>query len=418
MARPAADETSPRHLRARLMPARLRGHAWVPAFAILIGLTLLADGFATPGRSLLPVYCEASLHRAPYFASVLVSVRLLLAAIAAFIGGALCDAIGQRRVFLLGLSGGPVLGFLFLTGSPLALTAVSAYVGFTSGAYYLGGEAYMLATVPVAFLGTATALLFGAQTLGGALGGLIAAPVVGGSGFAAYGIVIVAAATLIIVAGVVFLPAVAKPGVVSPSLGSLSGYRAVLRRRPVLLLAALRFVPTCYYGASGLLMPLLIYRAAGNAAAAAVYGTVSLVFASACQLVAGRICDRLPRTQFSVVVSALMTVVGIATAFATGSLPALYACGVLGIGLAWALAVAVPGLVSDIATEEAKGRTLAVTHVSWYAGMIAGTQVAGLLVGLGSYLPFLVLGLFNLLTVAAAVGLRRALAEEPAEGAT
>ncbi|MHB0875938.1 MAG: MFS transporter [Anaerolineae bacterium] len=412
MGSPFTDDSTGLGFLARLRHLLPRQQAWLRAFAVLLGLSLLADVWATPARNLLPVYCEASLLRGPYFSSVIVSVRFVVAAVAAVIGGGLADAIGQRRVFLLGLSGVPVMGLLFLTGSPLALVALSVYIGFAGGAYYLGAEAYMLATVPAAFLGTSAALLLTGQTVGGALGGFVAAPLVDGSGFATYGVIVAVAALVVLAIGIVLLPSPSRSPVVYAGSDSPSRYGAILRRRPVLLLAALRFVPTCYYGTASLLMPLLIYRADGTASAAAIYGTVSLVFASLCQLLAGRIYDRVPRTGFAAVVAGLMTVAALGTAAATGSLAALYACGVLSIGLAWALAVATPGLVNDLAAPEEQGRILAVTHVAWYAGMVTGTQVAGLLVQVRSDLPFLVMGVFNLLAVAAAVMLGRALRKE------
>lgn len=228
-----------------------------------------------------------------------------------------------------------------------------------------------------------------------------------GEGFATYGVLHAVAAAVVLLLGLVLLPAAGGRPAAAGSTSALSGYAGILRRRPVLLLGVLRFVPTCYYGTAALLMPLLIYRAAGTASSAALYGTASLVFASLCQLAAGRLCDRVSRTRFVAMVTVLMSVTAVATAWAVTSLVALYICGLLAAGLAWALAVAVPGLVNDVASAEEQGRTLAVTHVSWYCGMVLGTQAAGLLVGLGSGPPFLVAGVFNLLAVAASVLLGR-----------
>ena len=94
--------------------------------------------------------------------------------------------------------------------SPVALLALSVYIGFTGGAYYLGAESYMLGTVPARFLGTAAALLSGIQTLGGALGGLIAAPIIDSRGFGFFGILAAGGSLLVLIAGLLFMPS-ARP---------------------------------------------------------------------------------------------------------------------------------------------------------------------------------------------------------------
>lgn len=378
---------------------------WLAPFAVLLGVIVLTDLAGNPGRTLLPVYAEAALRRPPYFTSMLVSIRLLMGGAAAFAGGPLCDALGQKRVVLLGLTGVPLVGGLLLLRSPLALVLLSIYAGISAGAYYFGVDSYMMAVVPLSFLGTATALVNGFQTLGGALGSSLAGPVADRYGFAAVGLGTMALGALVFVGCGLLLPARGRAsGAVVPARLSM-GYGRVLRRPPVLLLALLRILPTAYYGTIVLLMPLLIYRVARVPSAAAYYATTAHLFSSGCQLVAGRICDRYGRNVIVVGSMALMVFTALATPFFTHSLIGLYVFGTLGAGMAWALTVAVPGLICDISPLDERPRTLGLIHVAWYAGMIGGTQAAGWLVQTSAALPFLVAGLLNVAGLAVAIRL-------------
>jgi len=380
---------------------------WLRPFSILLALFFFGDLSAAAGRGLLPVYAEDILGREPDFASLLVSARLLFAGGAAFVGGALSDAIGQRRVLLLGLSGLGVVSLVFLTGSPWALMAFSIYAGFSGGAYYLGGDTYTLATVPKQQLGLAAALIFTAPTLGGALGNSLSGLVLAHYDFRLLGVLGAVMGTAVFLAGVLFVPRASGQAGSLSSAQSLSGYGTIIKRPEVLLLGLLRFIPTAYWGTASLLFPLLIYRVSGSPSTAAYYGTVMLLFASACQLVSGRLSDRMDRTLLVVALTALIVVSSLAAALATDSLVGLYVTGVLGAGFAWALSVPIPGLISQVSPLGEHGRTLGFTHICWYGGMIAGTQVGGWLVQVSGGLPFVVVGLFNLASVACAVLLYR-----------
>lgn len=380
---------------------------WLRPFGILVALFFFGDLSAAAGRGLLPVYAEDILGREPSFASLLVSARLLFAGVAAFVGGALSDALGQRRVLLLGLSGLGVVSLVFLTGSPWALMAFSIYAGFTGGAYYLGGDSYTLATVPREQLGLAAALIFTAPTLGGALGNSFSGVILAHFDFRLLGIMGAAMGAAVFVAGVLFMPHTPGQAAGLSSGQSLTGYGAIIKRPEVLLLGALRFIPTAYWGTASLLFPLLIYRVSGSPSAAAYYGTVMLLYASACQLVAGRLSDRVDRTCLVVALTALIVISSLAAALVSDSLVGLYVTGILGAGFAWALAVPIPGLISQLSPLGEHGRTLGFTHISWYGGMITGTQIGGWLVQVDGGLPFVVVGLFNMASVVCAVLLCR-----------
>lgn len=262
-----------------------------------------------------------------------------------------------------------------------------------------------MALVPARRLGMAFAVIFTGITLGAALGNFLAAPMVGHRGFGALGAGIIVVALLAIAAASVVIPgggaAVARAGSQSP----LAGYGAMLRRRTTLLLVAIQALPTVYYGAASLLMPLLIYRVARHPSTAAYYAMASLLFASASQLLTGRLFDRYGGKRLTVILIAMIAAVSLATAFLTGSLVGLFACGIMGIGLAWSLSVAYPVLINELMPPAEHGRALALLYVAWSVGMLVGTQTGGWLVDVACGLPFAVIGLANLGAAAGAVAL-------------
>ncbi len=390
------------------------GREWLAPFLALIALIFLSDMAAGPSRTLLPVYGEAVLHRPPYFVSALVSLQQVFGAIAAFAGGALGDALGQKRLLLLGLSGVPLVGLGFMIGSPVVLVLLWVYIGFAFGALTVGRQSYMMATVPSKYLGTATALVFFGLTLGSALGNSLAARVLNSYGFRTLGAGMAVVAVVALLIGLAAMPS--SGGVRGKGVGgAFAGYRGILRRRPVQYLALLRFVPTSYWGTATLLTPLLIYRASGTASAAAYYGAASLLFASGCQLISGRVVDRFGVRRPIVVLTSLIAGMSLVTSLFAQSLVGLYVCGILGAGIAWSLSVTIPGVVNGIVPRAEHGRTLGFTHVAWSAGMLTGTQIGGLLVDVNSGLPFLVMGLFNLVAVGSALALGKWL-KTPPEG--
>lgn len=180
---------------------------------------------------------------------------------------------------------------------------------------------------------------------------------------------------------------------------AFSGYSEVLRRPGMMLLTFMRLFATAYWAVATFLFPLLVYRVAGVASAAAYYGTVSLVFASACQLAAGRVLDHFGCGRPTVVLTALLGAIAVVTTFFTQSLVGLYVCGVLGAGIAWGLATATPSLISQLTPRDEHGRAMGLTQVATSLGMLGGTLLGGWLVDTNSGLPFLAVGLANLAAV-------------------
>jgi MFS family permease len=185
-----------------------------------------------------------------------------------------------------------------------------------------------------------------------------------------------------------------------------------VRRPTVIILGLLRFLPTCYWGMAGVLIPLLIHRKAGDKTAVALYATISLVMASLAQMLAGRTADRWGRRGPTLVAFGLLifSTIGLAS-FAT-YLWSFYLFGVLAACAAWSLSTLMPSLVADATSVEERGRVLGVVSLLWNVGMMVGSLTGGVLVEMAVGLPFLVAGLLNLGAILLAVSFFRLLSQE------
>lgn len=385
---------------------RARRSSWLRPFVILAGIVLMGQVAVAPGQSLISVYVEAVLGRSPTFTSNLLSTRLVFGAVAALAGGELADRYGAKRVMALGASGLPLVGMAFLLRLPWALVLLWAYVGFSLGLYTLGRQAYTLLLVPAHRLGTAFAIIFTGVTMGGAGGNLLAGPIIDDHGFRYLGFLAIGVG-LIVIAGLNTLIPDRRSDYAADGDADRTTYRSLLRRPVSVMLLLLQAVPTTYYGAAQLLMPLLIYRVSGRPSDSAIYATLSLVFASIGQLATGRLMDRYGGRKPLLVLVAGIAAVSLLTVAFTHSLVGLFICGITGVTLAWALSVAYPVLVREMCRGHEHGRMLGLLYLGWSGGMLLGTQTGGYLVNLSGGLPFLVLGAANVLLLPLAIRLAR-----------
>jgi MFS family permease len=384
---------------------------------ILLALLLAAGAVGGPVRSLLPVYLEHDLAWAPPAIAALAATRLFMAALSAPLGGALADTAGPRRALRLGFVGLPLAALLFLTPTAPALVLLVLVVGLTDGLQATGGQSYLVARASRASIGWATGVFFVGSTLGGALGNLAAGALLGGWGFAGLGRVGLATGLLVLVGGAALPAGGTRPAGQRRALaGALAGYRPLLRAPNVRELALLRFLSTCAWGTVSLLWPLLIARLSGNPATAALFGTVSLAFAATAQLAAGRLIDAIGPAVPAVVLAGLVPLIAAlsALAVATGSVPALFAVGIVGTGSAWSLSGTIPPLIYATAPADQTGQTVGLLHLLWSLAMLTGTLVGGWLVAINPALPFWAVAILNLPTVFAACRLWRALRPAPA----
>lgn len=382
-----------------------------------LGLVFLSGALAGPVRGLLPVYAESTLHQPPAFSSLLLSLLLVGGGLFALVGGALADRLGPKRTLVVGLAWLFPAALLFRLEQPGLILATALVAGLIDGLYVVGGQSYLVGAAPKAHLGLGSALFFLGSTLGTSLGSLVAGWVAERSGFATYGLALLVATVLLILLAVVLLPApirepaaaLAPSGVAAP----LRTYRALLASRPFLLVAAVRLFPTLYWGAATVLMPLLLYRLSGTVVGASLYLTVSLSLAAGCQLLTGRLADRLGRGRPVLILTLLLPLAAATAALTTGSYPLLFAAGVFSTCVAWSISVTFPPLVRELAPPAERGRALGLLHLVWVIAMIAGANAGGRLVELHPALPFAVAALLNLPTALAGLALYRHLRLTP-----
>lgn len=394
-------------------PAPLAAPLLTPGFVGLL-LAWFALGLTSaPTTPLLPVYVDGVLHQPPIFTSTLRSLQLASGAVGALMGGSIADAAGRKLALIVGALSGPLAAALFLTHADWLMILLSLMLGILSSIQTIGGQTYLMGAVRQVRLGFAAALFFIGSTLGTSLGNFIAAPALDHWGVAV-GFKVIAVAMIVsslIVIGVTawLLPPPPRQAAAAHAgaLATLRGYAAIIGRPDVRLLVGLRLLPTCYWGAATLLVPLLLYRASHLASTAAFYSGVSLALAASCQLLTGRIADHVGRRRPAVVVTVLIVIAAAGAGVFANSVPGLYVFGVLGACSAWSLSVLMPGLIKDLSAPGEEGRTLALTHFTWSMAMLIGSLVGGALVVFGGLAPFALAAAINIPAVAMAVALLR-----------
>lgn len=379
-------------LGARRQPGRQLSPA-----AVLWALQFVGGLASGPAYGLLAVYVETALHQPPSVTASLRSIQMALGGLIAPMAGSLADRLGYRAAYIWGMTSTVTACAVFLTGQPLALVLLFLYSGLVGSLQTASGQAYLMEASGRARLGRASAGYFLGYTLGTALGSDAGGWTAKHLGFASLGATTTLTAALLIAGALLFLPHVAASShpdrkqaaggqAVALSPASLS---ALLARREVRLLLGIRFLPTCYWGAVTLLVPLLLFRLTRDPAVAGSYGGVSLAMASVCQIVTGRACDRAGLRRPVLIAPIGITVSAIGLALGARSVGALWVFGVLGACSAWSLSTTMPSLINDVSRPGEKGRMVGLTAFAWSAGMLAGNQIAGVLAGgrLGAAYP-------------------------------
>ena len=382
---------------------------WGSGF-ILLCLIVFVIGLVTgPVLMLFPVYAEEILEQDALFAALLRALPIGLGGIAALIGGSLSDRFGRKLTLLLGMTGAIAVGGLFTTQTPLFIWGILCYEGIASGFKTAGGQSYLISAVPSNKLGLATALYFISTTLGSAFGSAVAGEVIARIGYGVFGGGAVLLVGILFLGACLFLPKISQEREARSKTAGIDAFQAYMnlsRRREMRMLIGLRLLPTYYWGSVNLLMPVLISRIAG-VKTTGYYGAISLLFAFGCQLATGKLCDTFGHRAPAFVANCLVTLLAVGLVFSHQSLVALEIFGVLGTGAAWALSTTIPRFINEFTAPDEKGHGVGITHLAWSTGFLAGYVASGFLVNFSIQMPFIVAGIFLMVSTAIAYRLWR-----------
>ena len=266
----------------------------------------------------------------------------------------------------------------------------------------LGAQGYLLGATDGRRLGLFSALYNWGFTLGGALGSHMAGWILDSRGYRTFAIALLAVGGLNALLAVLSMPRLVSSEVADAATHfrtALAGYVNLLRQPRVRRLSWLRFLPTCYYGMSLVLIPLFIHAQTGTKTAVAVFVTVSQVVATLAQLAVGSLADRFGPRLPTLGMTALVAVAGFGIAGAREWLSGLVVFGVLGAAAAWSLSTLMPMLVADTAYCHEHGRVLGALSLVWNLAMILSTMVGGALAEVHKGLPFAIAGLLNIVSL-------------------
>jgi AAHS family 4-hydroxybenzoate transporter-like MFS transporter len=379
--------------------------------AIFLVLVFCAGVFSVPIGSLLPVYVDSTLHQPPGFTATLKVLQLAMTGVFALVGGALADRFGQKRVLLVGFGGLPIGLLVFSVHVFWILAAGVIALGMATSLQTVGGQSYLVATANQKRLGAYTAFYYLGNTLGGALGNAIAGTAADRFGFSSVGLVGgLMSLSLIVIAAKVLPDAAHKRTTPTARRSPFTEYISLLRDSQIALVGSIRFLTTCFYGSTSLLFPLLVYRLSGSITTASLYSTVSLIAATATQLLVGRIVDRFGASGPVRVLTASVLVAAIAASMSAHSLPTFFVTGVIATSILWGLSTTMTSLARAASSPDRQGRVLGLLHLLWSAGMLVGTAVGGTLVSIEPAIPFAFFAVVNIGSVLAALVLCRRLA--------
>ena len=366
----------------------------------LLALQLMGGMILAPQATFFPIYVKDLGYSAMLIANI-ATAKQVAGLISSLIGGTLSDSLGRKHTLLLGNVGYLLSSFAFLVASPTWIGLLWTVGGFGLGLHTLGGQSYLMDTAAPSFLGLISALFNWGYTLGGALSSPVAGLLLDRWDYTvlAWALVLLSTCTIAVNQFVLPRSPVARQAR-APSLKRFFGYGDVATRSTVLVLAALRFLPTVYYAAMLILIPLLLDAAGASKTIIALYATVSSVMASLSQAVVGRAADRWGPKESTAITFGVLLVSVLGTGLWPSHLWGVFVSGTIGIAAAWSLSVLLPSLVAEATIPEERGRVLGFIHLWWSVAMIVGSMAGGALFEIAAGLPFLVTGLPNLFSIA------------------
>lgn len=373
------------------------------SIAALLLVQLLNGGILSAQRYFFPIYATEALVLGAAGVSSLVALAQGVGMVAAVVGGGLTDLLGRKRTLAMGLAGFAVSSLAFLARAPWLVGCLWAISGAAISFASLGAQGYLIRATGPWRLGLVSAFYHWGFTIGGALGSPVAGWILDTLGYNDFAHVLIGCAAFNTLLAIGLLPEHQRIQVADQTgerAGALRDYIRIVGRPKVVQMGLLRFLPTCYYGLSMVLTPLLIFRVTGTKTSVAVYATISQVGAALAQFVTGRASDRIgPRIPTMVALTALA--IGAAgQALYTQHGLGLFVFGCIGVAAAWALSTLMPVLVAQSAEPREHGRVLGSLSLLWNLGMVVGGLLGGALVSRGPGLPF---GLATGLTATAVI---------------
>jgi MFS family permease len=362
----------------------------------LLSIQLLTGMMLTPLNNFGGIYLNEVMNYSLQDVAIVIALGQVVGMVASIVGGSLSDRQGHKWILFWGVSGIAISSLLYIVQVPSIVIILWCLTQASNGLSVVSGQVYLTSASNAGILGMASALYNWGYTIGGAVGIPIATLILGDDDFRSLGFALFGFG-LFAVFIAFLLPPVQSDDALDDSTSNTIGYR-VLFRRNILMLILLRFLPTCFYGVMTLL-PLIIKQQSGSNAAVAAYVTGSSIFATLTQLVAGRLADKygvkLPtQISFSVILLAILGLI------VTGHLLwGLFIFGSLGIGAAWALSTLLPGMVTRTAEPDIRGRVFGSLHLIWTFAMALGTLLGGNLLGISIGLPFMIVGVLNIVAL-------------------
>jgi MFS family permease len=382
----------------------------LPLLGLLV-VYLLMGIMLAPRNNFFGIYLNEVIRYPVREVAQVLALGQIVGMFASILGGSVGDRWGHKWTLFLGIIALAIGGLLYTAHIPWLVILLwgvgSGGMGFTT----VGGQGYLTMASNAGILGLASALYNWGYTVGGAVGTPLSTLILGKNNYFVLGLVL-AGFTVLPMLIAAFLPQLRPDPISRVVAGSTLGYGMFLRRR-ILLLSLLRFLPTCYYGITAL-FPLLIKQQSNSNTTVAWFVTVSSIFASLTQLAAGRCADRYGVRLPAQMAFGTLLVAIVGTILTVPSIWGLYVFGTLGIGAAWVLSTLLPGMVATAAEPEIRGRVFGGLHMVWTLAMMLGALLGGELLDMDRRLPFMVVGVLNLLALLLTVPFFRMRAPEPA----
>jgi len=363
----------------------------------LLAVQLLSGMLLVPLTNFGSIYLNEALLYSLQEVSFVIALGQIVGMVASVVGGSLSDTRGHKWVLFLGVSLLATSALLYIIRVPVIVIALWCFANAGIGLSAVSGQGYLTLASSEENLGVSSALYNWGYTVGGAIGIPIATLILGDDNFSALGVALLGLGVVTSVIATIMPVLRETSALTETDTTTTTGY-GVLLRREIIILIALRFLPTCFYGVMTLL-PLVIKQVSGSNTMVAWYVTGSSIFATLTQLVAGRVADKLGvklPTQLAFI-AILLAIVGMVAT--DSSLIGLFVFGFIGIGAAWALSTLLPGMVTRATEPRIRGRVFGSLHLIWTGAMAFGTLLGGNLFEVDFRLPFLIVGILNIVAL-------------------